>query len=49
MLTLLISFSVVFDPFMRLGRDIITPDNEPEYLEIATALHTVFDYERWAV
>ncbi|KAJ7732778.1 NUDIX hydrolase domain-like protein [Mycena maculata] len=36
---------VTIDLFIRLGY--ITPDNEPEYLKIVTALHTKFDYERW--
>ncbi|KAJ7645804.1 NUDIX hydrolase domain-like protein [Mycena rosella] len=38
---------VLIDLFIRLGY--ITPDNEPDYLKIATALHTRFDYERWAI
>ncbi|KAJ7748417.1 nudix hydrolase 20 [Mycena metata] len=37
---------VLIDLFIRLGY--ITPDNEPDFLKIVTALHTQFDYERWA-
>ncbi|KAJ7189750.1 nudix hydrolase 20 [Mycena pura] len=37
--------AVLIDLFVRLG--FITPDNEPDYLKIVTALHTRFDYERW--
>ncbi|KAJ6603252.1 NUDIX hydrolase domain-like protein [Mycena vulgaris] len=36
---------VLIDLFIRLGY--ITPDNEPDFLKIVTALHTRFDYERW--
>ncbi|KAJ7235151.1 NUDIX hydrolase domain-like protein [Mycena haematopus] len=36
---------VLIDLFIRLGY--ITPDNEPDFLKIVTALHTQFDYERW--
>ncbi|KAJ7495346.1 nudix hydrolase 20 [Mycena latifolia] len=38
---------VVVDLFIRLGY--ITPDNEPDFLKIATALHIQFDYKRWAL
>ncbi|KAJ7437210.1 NUDIX hydrolase domain-like protein [Mycena galericulata] len=36
---------VLIDLFVRLGY--ITPDNEPDFLKIVTALHTRFDYEGW--
>jgi hypothetical protein len=36
---------VLIDLFIRLGY--ITPDNEPNFLKIVTALLTQFDYERW--
>ncbi|KAJ7446558.1 NUDIX hydrolase domain-like protein [Mycena latifolia] len=37
----------LIDLFIRLGY--ITPDNEPDFLKIVTALHTTFDYERWSL
>jgi len=36
---------VLIDLLIRLGH--ITPDNEPQYMDILTRLHTRFDYERW--
>ncbi|KAJ7119714.1 NUDIX hydrolase domain-like protein [Mycena epipterygia] len=36
---------VLIDLLIRLGY--ITPDSEPDYLKIMTALHGGFDYERW--
>ncbi|KAK7042784.1 thiamine pyrophosphokinase [Favolaschia claudopus] len=36
---------VLIDLFLRLGY--ITPDNEPDFMKIVTAMHTTFDYERW--
>jgi hypothetical protein len=41
----LLNLVVLIDLFIRLGY--ITPDNEPDFLKIVTALHTRFDYERW--
>ncbi|EPQ50852.1 LOC733379 protein-like protein [Gloeophyllum trabeum ATCC 11539] len=36
---------VIIDFLMRRG--FITPDNEPDYMEILTRLHSRFEYERW--
>ncbi|KAH8829229.1 nudix hydrolase 20 [Flagelloscypha sp. PMI_526] len=36
---------VLIDLFMRLGY--ITPDNEPDYMEISTRLHGRFGYDAW--
>jgi hypothetical protein len=36
---------VLIDLFMRLGY--ITPDNEPDYMQILTRLHGKFDFEKW--
>ncbi|KAJ7485832.1 hypothetical protein FB451DRAFT_1027416 [Mycena latifolia] len=41
------ALTALVDLFIRLGY--ITPDNEPDFFQIMTALHTTFDYERWAV
>jgi len=37
--------AVLIDLFIRLGH--LTPDNEPDYVEIVTRLHGRFDFERW--
>ncbi|KAF7291320.1 Thiamine pyrophosphokinase [Mycena indigotica] len=37
--------AVLVDLFVRLGH--ITPDNEPDYMNIITGLHTRFDYDLW--
>ncbi|KAL0945968.1 hypothetical protein HGRIS_012246 [Hohenbuehelia grisea] len=36
---------VLIDLLMRLGH--VTPDNEPDYMQIVTRMHNRFDYERW--
>lgn len=36
---------VVIDFLIRHGY--LTPDNEPDYLNIVTRMHTRFDQERW--
>ncbi|TFK28335.1 nudix hydrolase 20 [Coprinopsis marcescibilis] len=36
---------VLIDLFIRLG--FITPDNEPDFMKIATRLHGQFDYSKW--
>jgi len=36
---------VLIDLFIRLGY--ITPDNEPDFMNIVTRLHSRFDYEQW--
>lgn len=30
-----------------IGHGYMTPDNEPDFVEIITRLHGRFDYERW--
>ncbi|KAM6501175.1 nudix hydrolase 20 [Amanita muscaria] len=38
---------VIIDLLIRLGY--ITPDNEPDFLQIITRLHGRFDYDRWSL
>ena len=37
--------TVLIDLFLRLGY--ITPENEPDFLQVVTRLHGRFDMQKW--
>jgi hypothetical protein len=39
--------TVLIDLFIRLGYITGTPDNEPDFMNIVTRLHSRSDYEKW--